>query len=569
MSGSLAALLLRAALLAAATPAPFTEEAASRGIDFVHFNGMSGELYFVENMGSGAGLVDYDGDGDLDAYLVQGAMLGPGKRIEDATFPPRHPLPLSDRLYRNDSSFAADGTAVVHFVDVTERSGLAGLAHGYGMGVAAGDYDGDGWVDLYVTRFGSNQLLRNQGDGTFGDATAASGTDDRRWSVSASFLDYDGDGRLDLYVANYVDFSFASHGECRDRAGALDYCGPSAYEPEGDSLFRNLGDGAFEDVTGTAGILAARGSGLGVIAADLDRDGRTDVYVANDQMPNFLWRNRGDGTFVEDGLLAGCAVNREGKAEASMGILAEDPDGDGDEDLFMTHLSEETNTFFLNDGQGLFRDWTIQTGLGAPSRGFTGFGTGFLDLENDGELDLIVGNGAVTRIDELELAGDPYPVHQPNQLFRNLGGLRFEEIGARIAAVGALSEVTRGLALGDVDGDGDLDALLANNAGPARLLVNGGGDRGHWIGARLLVGHRDAFGARVRVRGGSPPDRWRRVHSDGSYASAGDPRVLVGLGASDRVEELLVRWPDGGQTRITGLPADRYVVLQRPGAGAR
>jgi hypothetical protein len=569
MSGSLAALLLRAALLAAAPPAPFTEEAASRGIDFVHFNGMSGELYFVENMGSGAGLIDYDGDGDLDAYLVQGAMLGPGKRIEDATFPPRHPLPLSDRLYRNDSTLAADGTIVVRFVDVTERSGLAALTTGYGMGVAAGDYDGDGWLDLYLTSYGSNQLLHNEGDGTFSDATAASGTDDRRWSVSSSFFDYDGDGWLDLYVVNYVDFSFAHHGECRDRAGALDYCGPSAYEPVGDSLFRNLGDGTFEDVTATAGILSARGSGLGVVAADFDRDGRTDVYVANDQMPNFLWRNRGDGTFIEDGLLAGCAVNREGKAEASMGVLAEDGDGDGDDDLFMTHLAEETNTFFLNDGHGLFRDWTIQTGLGAPSRGFTGFGTGFLDLENDGELDLLVGNGAVTRIDELEVAGDPYPMHQPNQLFRNLGGLRFEEVGSESAAIGALSEVTRGIALGDVDGDGDLDALLANNAGPARLLVNGGGGRGHWIGARLLVGRRDAFGARVRVRSGSPPERWRRVHADGSYASAGDPRVLVGLGASDRVDEILIQWPGGGETRVTGLPADRYLVLQRPGPGAR
>jgi hypothetical protein len=556
-------------LLTAATPAPFTEEAASRGIDFVHFNGMSGELYFVENMGSGAGLIDYDGDGDLDAYLVQGAMLGPGKRIEDATFPPRHRLPLSDRLYRNDSVLAADGTSEVRFVDVTERSGLAGVATGYGMGVAAGDYDGDGFLDLYLTNFGSNQLLHNDGDGTFSDGTAASGTDDRRWSVSASFFDYDGDGWLDLYVVNYVDFSFADHGECRDRAGALDYCGPSAYAPVGDSLFRNRGDGTFEDVTGTAGILSARGSGLGVVAADFDRDGRTDVYVANDQMPNFLWRNRGDGTFVEDGLLAGCAVNREGLSEASMGVLAEDADGDGDEDLFMTHLAEETNTFFLNDGHGLFRDWTIQTGLGASSRGFTGFGTGFLDLENDGELDLLVGNGAVTRIDELELAGDPYPVHQPNQLFRNLGGLRFEEVGSESAAVGALSEVTRGIALGDVDGDGDLDALLANNAGPARLLVNGGGGRGHWIGARLLVGRRDAFGARVRVGSGSPPDRWRRAHADGSYASAGDPRVLVGLGASDRVDEILIQWPGGGETRVTGLPADRYLVLQRPGPGAR
>jgi hypothetical protein len=528
---------------------------------------MSGDLTLLEVMGAGAALLDYDRDGDLDAYLVQGRMLGRGKDVSQATFPPRHPEPLSDRLYRNDLRVLADGSRSVRFADVTAASGLGELATGYGMGVATGDYDGDGWTDLYLASYGSNQLLRNQGDGTFADVTAESGTDDPRWSVAATFFDYDGDGALDLFVADYVDFSFARHHECTTPTGAPDYCGPLAYRPVPDRLLRNRGDGTFEDVSAASGILAAPGNGLGVVAADLDGDGLTDLYVANDQMANFLWHNQGDGTFREDALLAGCAVDREGLPEASMGVSAEDLDDDGDEDLFVAHLVRETNTLYLNDGAGLFRDRTTETGLGPPSLRFTSFGIGLLDLENDGDLDLLVTNGAVTRIEEQVAQGDPYPVHQTNQLFRNLGGLRFEDATAAGGPALAQSEVSRGLAAGDVDGDGDLDALLANNSGPARLLLNLAGQDRHWLGVRPVgTSGGEALGARVEVTSAGRGVTRRRVHTDGSYASANDPRVGVGLGDLARAGRLRVVWPDGPGIAWRELAADRYVSVYRPPA---
>jgi hypothetical protein len=568
LAASLLCLLVTAGAGASepAADPPFSDEAAAWGIDFVHFNGMSGELYLPEITGAGCALLDYDGDGDLDAYLVQGSLLGPGKTLADATFPPAYPLPLSDRLYRNDSEVGPDGRWRVRFVDVTERSGLASLATSYGMGVATGDFNGDGWVDLYLASYGSNRLLRNRGDGTFEDVTAASGTDDPRWNVAASFIDYDRDGRLDLYLASYVDFSMSRHTVCRMPSGAPDYCGPLTYSPQPDRLFRNRGDGTFEDVSAGSGILAERGSGLGTVAADFDGDGWTDLYVANDGMANFLWINRHDGTFENDAVLAGCAVDREGNAQASMGVVAEDVDGDGDEDLFMTHLTGQTNTFYLASGDGLFHDRTVQTGLGPESFPFTGFGTAFLDYDNDGDLDLLVGNGAVIKIEERINQGDPLPLDQPNQLFRSLGGLRFEEATATAGPPFAVAEVTRGLALGDVDGDGGPDALMTNNAGPARLLVDRAGRGGHWVGARVVAGGTDAIGARLEIAAAGGTTLWRRVHTDGSYASASDPRVLVGLGAAERLAAVRVHWSagtGGGVTEVRDLPADRYLVLYR------
>ncbi len=548
---------------------PFVEVAADVGLDFHHFNGMSGEYYFAEMMGAGAALFDADGDGDLDAYLVQGRMLG-DKGMAEALLPPQHPLPLTDRLYRNELI----PSGVLRFTDVTEASGLE-VATGYGMGVAAGDADNDGDVDLYLTNFGSNQLLRNDsaaGRVAFTDVTLAAGVDDPRWSVAALFFDADADGRLDLYVGNYVDFRLGTHKRCFDAAGAQDYCAPAAYRGEPDRLFRNVShDGriAFEDVSLVSGVGTLAAPGLGALAADLDSGGRLDLYVANDGEPNFLWLSRGEPgsplRFEESALFAGCAVDEEGRPQASMGVALGDADGDSDDDLFMSHLTGETNALFAGNGKGHFRDATAGSGLGQPSLPATGFGTSLFDYDNDGWLDLAVVNGAVKTVEELAAAGDPYPLHQRNLLVRNTGDGRFDDVTDRAGAAFELSEVSRGAAFGDVDNDGDVDVLVANNAGPARLLLNQAGSARGWIGLRLLTADpgRDALGARVEViRPGLPPLR-RRSHTDGSYASASDPRVVIGLGDDEGVVDVRVAWPDGTVESWTSLATRRYHTLHQ------
>lgn len=560
---SVAALAAILAVSPLAAQAPFVDRAAASGLDFMHFNGMTGEKYVLEVSGSGAALVDYDNDGDLDVYLVQGQLVGEGKTLDDAVFPPPADRPLSDRLFRNDSSSGPEGTAELAFVDVTEASGI--VATGYGMGVAAGDYDNDGQVDLYVTNFGSNQLWRNRGDGTFEDVTEASGADDRRWSVPVTFVDYDGDGFLDVFLGNYIDFTFSRHVTCSLPTGAPDYCAPLAYRPVADRLLRNRGDGSFEDVTRRAGIDAAFGNALGVVTADFNGDGWTDIYVANDMMANQMWTNQGDGTFVDDGLIAGSALNEEGQPEASMGVVVGDVDADGDLDLFMTHLQGETNTLYLGDGSGGFIDETRRSGLGQASWTRTAFGTAWLDLENDGWLDLFVANGAVSAIESLTRAGDPYPLHQPNQLFSNLGGGRFEEATARGGELFERSEVSRGVAIGDVDNDGDADVLLSNNSGPARLLMNQLGQEGSWLGLRFLTapGGRDALGLRAVVERDRGASLERRVQVDGSYISSSDPRVLVGLG-DDAAVAVRIYWPDGRRQLWRAPVAGRYTVWTAP-----
>ncbi len=562
-------------------PPIFVDVARDAGLDFVHFNGMSGEHYSSEIMGGGAALFDYDNDGDLDLYLVQGHMLGRGKTLADASFPPRYPEPLTDRLYRNDQQTGKGGSAAggqkqrppeLRFTDVTESSGT--LSGGYGMGVAAADFDNDGWVDLYVTNFGPNHLLRNRGDGTFEDVTGASGAGDRRWSVAATFLDFDRDGWLDLYVGNYVEFSLAAHFPCPLPSGSPSYCGPGTYEPEHNSLFRNRGGGAdgtvtFENFSGRAGVRTERGAAtLGAVAADFDRDGWIDLYVANDAMANHLWVNQRDGRFRNRALLAGVAVNQEGQPEASMGVDAGDFDGDGDPDLILTHLDQESNTIYANDGTGLFDDVSTTSGLGLPSLVFTGFGTSWFDYDNDGWLDVLAVNGAIVGLEPLIRAGDPFPLHQTNQLFRNLGsGGHFEEVTSEAGSVFELSELSRGAAFGDVDNDGDTDVVVVNNGGPVRLLLNQVGQDRNWVGLRLKSHGRDALGAEVVISpadGGAPI--WRRAHTDGSYASASDPRVLVGLGDAGDAVGVEVRWPDGTVEEWPGVEAGRYTTL-RQGAG--
>ena len=539
----------------------FTGVAEQTGIDFVHFNGMSGNYYYPEMIGPGGALFDYDNDGDLDVFLVQGSMLGPGKSLADALFPPRPPLPVKSRLYRNDLKADANGRPTLGFTDATDQSRID--ARGHGMGVAAGDFDNDGWVDLYITNFGPNQMWRNEGDGTFANVTEKTGTDDQRWSISAAFLDFNRDGWLDLYVANYVNFSFTNVEKCVSHSGAVDYCGPLNFDPVPERLFRNRGDGTFEDVSATSRIASEYNGALGVSCADFNGDGWIDIYVANDGRVNHLWINQRDGTFRNEGMLAGTALNQHGMAEASMGVDAGDFDNDGDEDLFMTHLMGQKNTLYVNDGNGWFDDRSLETGLSAPSLPYTAFGTAFFDYDNDGWLDLLVGNGKVRTIEGLARV----PLHQTNQLFRNLGNGKFEETTEQ-AAIFKVSEVSRGAAFGDVDNDGDTDVLIANNNGPARLLINNVGSRNHWLGLRMTgeKGKRDIFGMRVAVFRPGAPTLWRRVRADGSYCSANDPRVLIGLGKSGAVSEVRAYWLSGRVEKWTGLQIDRYTTL-REGTG--
>lgn len=547
------------------SPPRFVDVAEETGLDFAHVNGGSGEMYFVEPVGAGGALVDLDGDDDPDVVLVQSGVLPPGEPSDH----PSSPAPGGLRIFRNDRSDSVDGPSL-GFADVTPQ-GIRSLGS-YGMGVAAGDFDDDGRIDLYATGFGPNRLLRNvsrAGHIAFEDVTEAAGVQDERWSTSASFVDVDADGRLDLFVVNYVAFGLSTHSPCRSRAGRRDYCGPQSYPPESDRLFWNRGDGTFLDVSGPAGMLDEPGSGLGVVSADFDRDGRIDVYVANDLQRNFLWRNRtppgGTPSFEEVALQSGAAVSMVGRAEASMGVVAADFDEDGDLDLFMTHLTEETNTMYENDGRGWFRDRSFESGLGAPSLENTGFGTAPIDFDRDGWQDLFVANGAVKSIEERVQAGDAYPLDQPNQLLRNRDG-RFVDVSAEAGSAVTREEVGRGVAMGDVDLDGRTDLLVANNSGPARLLLNRTPPAGDWIGLRVVTTTgRDELGAEIDVHCGDRVLR-RRVASDGSYLSASDPRVHVGLATGGGVCTATVRHIGGRSETWTDLARGRVHVL-RDGTG--
>jgi hypothetical protein len=532
------------------------------GIDFQHYNGMTGKFYLPEIMGAGVALFDFDNDGDLDVFLVQGCVLEPGRKPDQTLFPWRGTDAPKSRLYRNDLLIDQAGNRRLRFTDVTEKSRI--VADRCGMGVAVGDINNDGWVDLYVCNLGSNQMFLNKGDGTFQEATKQTNTDDARWSTSAAFFDYDRDGWLDLYVANYVDFSLANNPTCYAKTSAQDYCSPSAFKPVPDHLFHNRGDGTFEDATISSGVGKEYGSGLGVVTDDFNDDGWPDIYVANDGNPNQLWVNQKNSTFKNEALLGGAAVNRDGKAEAGMGVDAGDFNGDGLEDIFITHLMEETNTLFVNSGKALFEDRTIETRLGLQTRRYTGFGTLWFDYDNDGWLDLLSANGAVQILQEPALKGDPYPLGQPNQLFHNTGKGDFTETSAAAGEAFQLSEVSRGAAFGDLDNDGDTDVLIANNNGRARVLLNQVGNRNHWLGLRLLGAktNRDMLGARVEIVTAKKRRLRRRARTDGGYCSAQDARVLTGLEAEDRIETVRVYWLSGKIEEWQHPPIDRYLILR-------
>jgi hypothetical protein len=544
----------------------FTDRARELGIDFTHFNGMTGQKYYAEIVGSGAALFDYDNDGDLDVLIVNGSTLGPGETLADALFPPRGPRPPKARLFRNDLLIKPDGTRTIHFTDVTDQCGLH--AEGYGMGVAIGDYNNDGWPDVYITNFGHNQMWRNNGNGTFTDVTKETGTGVAGWSVSAAFVDFDRDGLLDLFVGQYVNFSFTNRKKCYSPGAAEDYCGPQGHDPLPNRLFRNRGDGTFEDVTERSQIAREYNGALGIVCADFNGDGWPDIYVADDERPNQLWINKRDGTFENQGMLAGCALDQNGLSLSGMGVDAGDFDNDGDEDILVANLKGEHASLYVNDGKGSFDDRSDESGLAAATMAYTSFGAGFIDYDNDGWLDIFIANGEIRTVEALARSEDPFPLGQRNLLLRNMRNGRFEDVSRHAGAVFDLTEVSRGVAFGDIDNDGDIDILVVNNNGPARLLINNVGHKKHWLGLRMVGAkvNRDILGTRVALLRPKAPTLWRRVRTDGSYASANDPRILFGLGDSPEISKVRAFWVSGRTEEWTGIPVDHYTTL-REGSG--
>jgi enediyne biosynthesis protein E4 len=510
----------------------FVDDAAAAGLRFVYDNGQTPDRQLPETMGGGVGLLDFDGDGWLDVYCVQG---GPLDREPDAKT-------AGDRLFRN----RGNGT----FADVTELAGLPAYGRDFGNGVAVGDYDNDGRPDLFVTRLTSYCLLRNRGNGTFEDVTESAGLAGQRdWPTSAAFADIDNDGDLDLYVCHYATWNVHRPRLCRRADGSPSYCPPRSVAPAQDRLFRNDG-GRFVDVTSEAGIAGETGRGLGVVAADLNGDGRIDFFVANDGTANFLFCNLGGGRFAEAGHEAGVAASAEGGYQAGMGIACGDLDGDGKLDLAVTNFFGESSSLFQNLGGGMFADRTIFAGLAAATRHLLGFGVAFLDADNDGHLDLLIVNGHVTD------NRPAFPFKMPAQLLAGDGTGRLVDVSDRAGAVFQVARLGRGLAVGDLDNDGRLDAVAVDQNRPLVILHNRSRG-GHWI--RFTLGgtdsNRDGVGALVTVHAG--PGRWTAARlGGGSYQSASDPRVHFGLGAVERIDRVEVAWPSGRVDRFTDLVAD-------------
>ncbi|HEX8723329.1 MAG TPA: CRTAC1 family protein [Pyrinomonadaceae bacterium] len=509
--------------------------AKSSGIGWVHNNAHSEDRQLPETVGAGCAFLDYDGDGWLDIYLVNS---GPSDFFAPKT-------PLKNALYRNNR----DGT----FTDVTERAGVAGGT--FGMGVAAGDYDGDGRQDIYVTSYGRNILYRNRGDGTFADVTERAGVAAPGWSTCAVWFDYDADGRLDLFVSSFVFYDKAQNPLCVDEQKRRYYCVPRLFKPQPSRLFRNQGDGTFRDVSKESGIAGSPGKSFGAVATDVNNDGLTDLFVANDTMPNFLFVNRGAGKFEEEGLAAGVAYSEAGKPRSGMGVDSADYDGDGWQDLFVANIDQEFFSLYHNQKDLTFTDEPGE--IGPATQLLSGWGLRFFDYDDDGDADLLLANGHPDDLIEMRLARVKY--REPLLMFENTGR-GFRNVSARSGAVFARDFSGRGLAVGDYDNDGDLDALVSNNGEPPALLRNDGGNRNNWLGLQLVAtkSNAAAVGAVITWQAGGVR-RSRLKTGGGSYLSSHDPREILGLGDAARADWVEIRWPGGKVDRLVNVAAGAYV----------
>jgi hypothetical protein len=523
----------------------FRDVAASAGLTLMNISGEGQNDYIIEANGNGAAFFDYDNDGDMDVLITNGSTL---KRYAAGGDP-------VVALYEN-----VDG----HFRDRTAAARLD--KRGWASGVCVADYDNDGYQDFYVTAYGPNFLFHNNGNGTFEERATAAGTADKRWGTNCAFGDYDRDGNVDLYVANYLTFDEKvvprRGSETCVYMGTLKvFCGPKGMTGEADVLYRNKGDGTFTDVTVAAGIKDPGYYGFGVVFSDFDNDGWPDIYVANDSVPNLLFRNKQDGTFEEMGLISGTALNLFGKAQAGMGVAVGDYDGNGYFDIYVTNFAEDTNTLYKNLGGMLFSDVTLESGASRASRPHLGWGTGFADFDNDGWLDLFVANGHV--YPEVDRLKEISRYLQPKELYRNLGNGRFAEVAAGSGSDLVTPRAARGAAFGDYDNDGDVDVLSINVNARPNLYRNDGGNGKSWIGFRLVgsSSNRDAIGARIEIEAGGRT-QIGEVRSGGSYLSHNDMRVHFGLGSARRVDRIRIRWPNGKTETLAGMDSGRYVTIR-------
>ena len=522
----------------------FIDIASTAGLVFTHDNAASPEKYLVETMGSGCGWLDYDQNGLFDIYLVNGAAT--------RLYTPKRPL--RSALYKNNG----DGS----FTDVTEHAGV-GAEGLFGMGVAVGDYDNDGFPDLFVLGYGRCILFHNNGDGTFCDVTPTAGVGNvGKWGSSAAWFDYDNDGKLDLVIANYVDWSPENNFYCGSKGpGLRSYCHPDVYHGQPPTLYHNNGDGTFTDVSNRSGLGQKPGNGLGVVTFDYDDDGWQDIFIANDSMPNFLFHNNRDGTFREVAYSAGVAVGIDGQFEAGMGADAADTTGSGRPDLVVTHLDQQLARLYRNLGEGVFEDATYRSKISYATFHMSGFGARFMDYDNDGRRDLFMANGHV--LDNIQRYHAETRYAESKLMFRNSGAGIFENVSDQLGADFLQARVSRGAATGDFDNDGDLDILVSNNGQPPQLLRNDGGSSNHWL-QLFLIGtrsNRDAVGSRVRVTAGDLI-LYDERKGGMSYQSAQDPRLHFGLGQRSAIHQIEIKWPSGGLTKLTNLKADQILAIE-------